>query len=519
MKDTKKTTLLAVDDRPDNLFVIRELVCEYIPECEMVTATNGVAGLKTAFQKRPDVMLVDVQMPVMDGIEMCGHLKADDRTKDIPVILVTGHRANAELKAKGLEAGASDFILKPFDNCELVARIKVALRVKVAEDELRRQKETLELAISAANMGMWDYSVRNGEVRYGKKWAELIGFNPDEIEPNIDAWKRLLHPDDVSRSMKKLEENLEGKTGFFETECRLKSKSGEWRWMLGRGKVVERGENGVALRHAGFYMDITDRKNAEKEVENKQAQLIQAGRLASLGEMSTGVAHELNQPLSIIRLCAESILLSQKKNGVRNEEREETIRSIIRSVDRAANIIEHLRKFARSDTGDICEINPVHPVNDSLKFFTEQFRQHQIELETDYRENLPGLMTDGQLLEQVMVNLLSNARHAVDKKEETAEKGYRKKILLRIFQENNSIVFEITDNGVGMSSLEREKCLDPFFTTKEVGDGTGIGLSIVHGIIRELNGNLEIESEKGFGTTMRFVLPFSQDRNRKIPTR
>jgi len=136
--------LLAVDDKPDNIFVIQQVVKRHLPDCDVLTAGNSREGLELAASHRPDGILLDVQMPAMDGIEMCRRLKSDERTASVPVILITAHQTTSELKARGLEAGADDFISKPIDNLELVARIKVMLRIKHSEDELREMNLRLE---------------------------------------------------------------------------------------------------------------------------------------------------------------------------------------------------------------------------------------------------------------------------------------------------------------------------------------------------------------------------------------
>jgi len=133
-----------VDDRSDNLTVLEEVIEAYLPECEVVTATSAAAGLALAEGKAVDGALVDLQMPVMDGIEMCRRLKAAPATARIPVMLLTSHSADAATKARGLEAGADDFINRPIDNVELVGRIRVMLRIKRAEDELRAVNANLE---------------------------------------------------------------------------------------------------------------------------------------------------------------------------------------------------------------------------------------------------------------------------------------------------------------------------------------------------------------------------------------
>ena len=140
----RRTVLLAVDDRPDNLFVLEQVVGTYLPEIKMITAGSAEAGLALAAAETVDGALIDVQMPGMNGIEMCRRLKADSRTASIHVILVTAHEANSELRAQGLEAGADDFIAKPIDNVELAAKLGVMLRLRAAEQALCRERDHLE---------------------------------------------------------------------------------------------------------------------------------------------------------------------------------------------------------------------------------------------------------------------------------------------------------------------------------------------------------------------------------------
>ena len=153
--------LLAVDDRPDNLFVLEQVVRTYLPEVKMITAKSAEAGLALAATEAIDGALIDMQMPGLNGIEMCRRLKADPRTALIHVILVTAHRATSELKAQGLEAGADDFIAKPIDNVELAAKLRVMLRLRAAEQALRRERDHLEETVRERTQAL-----RDAEYRY-----------------------------------------------------------------------------------------------------------------------------------------------------------------------------------------------------------------------------------------------------------------------------------------------------------------------------------------------------------------
>ncbi|MBW2722634.1 MAG: PAS domain S-box protein, partial [Deltaproteobacteria bacterium] len=235
--------------------------------------------------------------------------------------------------------------------------------------------------------------------------------------------------------------------------------------------------------------DVTERVKSEE-------QLIQASKMATLGEMSAGVAHELNQPLSVIRELAEE-MDSQ--------------------VDRASLIINHLRQFGRKT--DIRKINV--QLNDCIRgTFTVLGRQlevHGVKVELHLDEELPPIRGDSNRLEQVFLNLIMNARDAMDEKEALAGKGVEKVLEISSFRENDEVVVEISDTGLGMSEAVKNKVFEPFFTTKPVGKGTGLGLSISFGIVRDYDGTIEVESEEGRGTKFTIRFPASVEGESQEP--
>ncbi|MBF0452968.1 MAG: PAS domain S-box protein [Candidatus Magnetomorum sp.] len=268
-------------------------------------------------------------------------------------------------------------------------------------------------------------------------------------------------------------------------------------------------------------LDITLRKATEKALKEKQAQLTHADRLSSLGEMATGMAHELNQPLSRIRVNAQGIqILMDKQTDIPRtvfDKFDKRMAAIIKEVDRAALIIEHMRGFARSKA-DQKLMHLRIPVESSLNFFQEQFKHHNILLTTQFDDNVPEMIVDPQLIEQIVVNLLSNARYAVDKKEKDMENAqhletnYQKRVRIAIYEgPDETIVLKVSDNGTGMTPQEKHLSMDPFFTTKNVGEGTGLGLSIVRNIVKEFSGAVVIDSEKHHGTDVCIAFPVKQN--------
>ena len=253
-------------------------------------------------------------------------------------------------------------------------------------------------------------------------------------------------------------------------------------------------------------------KERTEELERKQLELTHAGRLASLGELATGIAHELGQPLQIIQAASRIIQDELEDRADAVNELIPFTRDIAEQVDRATAIITNMRSYARNDDSDAAiQVDVTEPFNQCLVFFNKQFHQHQIELIIELEDKLPVVTISPQKFQQIVVNLFSNARYAVDKKSENTEQPYQKKVTANIFHDKsrNSVVLQIKDNGIGMSNAELEKCMSPFYTTKEVGEGTGLGLSIVRSLIDEFKFSLEIESELTIGSTFRVRMPIS----------
>lgn len=248
--------------------------------------------------------------------------------------------------------------------------------------------------------------------------------------------------------------------------------------------------------------DITKRLEAEQ-------QLIHAGKMATLGEMATGIAHELNQPLSVIK-TASSFCLKKINNNEIIEDKDlyTMLEKIDRNVNRSANIISHMRQFARKSDVVLGEVQ----INDVLKrafdIFSQQLKVRGIDVIWDMDQNLPTIMADPSRLEQVFINLLLNARDAIEEKWRTPKsaKGM-KKITLKTKLEEKSVIVEVMDTGVGISESIADKIFEPFFTTKEVGKGTGLGLSISYGIIKDCHGDIHATMNEKEETCFRLIFP------------
>jgi PAS domain S-box-containing protein len=245
--------------------------------------------------------------------------------------------------------------------------------------------------------------------------------------------------------------------------------------------------------------DISDFIKAE-------IQLVQAGKLATLGEMATGVAHELNQPLNAIKLGSEYLLkMAETGQQVGRFELSELAGDLSREVDRAAGIINHLRQFGRKSDVVTDRIDINRPIRGVFTILGQQLSVHGIEVQLDLDENLPPIMADENRLEQVFVNLVNNARDAM--LDRTAHAGPNV-LTIKSFLENHQVTVTVSDTGPGIPESIRGRIFEPFFTTKKPHKGTGLGLSISYGIVRDYKGTIDFLTGEGTGAT--FIVSFPE---------
>lgn len=251
--------------------------------------------------------------------------------------------------------------------------------------------------------------------------------------------------------------------------------------------------------------DLSGRKKLEAEREEMQRQLYQTSKLASIGELSAGVAHEINNPLNGVINFAQ---LLKDEERPRSEFEQQMIDGIIDEGERIAQIVRGLLAFARADAYELKQVHFEESIKTSIALFGRQFKKNGIDVEIDLEPDLPMVRADGSRLRQVVVNMISNAYHAL--KAKPADSGERKlfKITARRAGKNGETVrVEFYDTGVGIKREDIGKVFDPFFTTRRETGGTGLGLSVSFGIIRDFGGTIRVESEEGKFT--RFIIELS----------
>jgi histidine kinase len=250
--------------------------------------------------------------------------------------------------------------------------------------------------------------------------------------------------------------------------------------------------------------DITKRLLVEQ-------QLIQASKMATLGEMATGIAHELNQPLSVIKTAASFLMKKViRKQPIKDEILKTMAEEIDSHVDRASKIINHLREFGRKSEvkKEVVYINEA--LEKALDIFSQQLKLREIDVVKQLHADLPAVQANSNRLEQVFINLLINARDAIEYKvEKSVSKNIARKIYLTSSTKNGKVMVSVKDTGIGIPQSVLDKIFEPFFTTKKVGKGTGLGLSISYGIIQDYEGTIRVETVENEGSEFIIELPIA----------
>jgi len=365
-----------------------------------------------------------------------------------------------------------------------------------AEAALRQSEQRLELALMGADLGLWDLNVQTGVDIVDQRAAKMLDFTLDEIEPHVKWWDNRTHPDDLPGVTEIFEAHLRGETSFYECEYRLLTKSGEWKWILDRGKIVQRDEQGHPIRLTGTHLDITERKQAEEalRIQNEQLQ----ARNQELAAFARTVAHDLKNPLGALTGIAEILL--EDYSHMPPEQLGEYLQSIVQGGRRASRIVEALLLLAgvRQRTVSLQPLDMASIVAESLQRLAEMIEQHQAEIIMP--ANWPTVLGYAPWIEEVWVNYLSNG---------LKYGGRPPRLELGATVQRNGIArFWVQDNGLGLTP-EAQAQLFTEFTQLESNrvDGYGLGLSIVRRIVEKLGGQVEVESKPGRGSLFSFTLP------------
>ncbi len=376
----------------------------------------------------------------------------------------------------------------------LAGRINRMLEDLERTDAARNSADRrLALALDAANDGWWDWDVAGRSAYFSPRWCTMLGFAPGEMDHATGTALDLVHPEDLGAAQRRLRSHLRGASPAFECEVRMRTSTGEWIWVLTRGRVVERDVEGRALRMVGTQADISERKRME-------ARLVVSDRLASVGTLAAGVAHEINNPLSYV---LTNLDLAVREVGRHPElaATREALEEAAEGAARVRDIVRDMKLFSR-DQVDYSGVDLARVVDVATRMTAHEVRTRAtLVAELD---EIPLVTGSEARLGQVLVNLIVNAAQAMPPDRTPAEN----RITVRARRDpHGEVVVEVKDNGVGMDVGVQRRVFDPFFTTKPVGVGTGLGLYICHSLVASFGGRIDLVSVPGEGTTVRVTLP------------
>jgi len=372
---------------------------------------------------------------------------------------------------------------------------------KRVEDALHESESRLRFALEGSNEGLWDVQMRTKTTYLSPRSWEILGYLPGEDGEVINDWSDLVHPDDLQVTNERLREHIEGLTPIFQVEQRLRIKTGEWKWVLTRGKVVARSEDGTPLRITGTHTDLTEQKIL-------QEQLNQAQKLESVGRLAGGVAHDFNNMLSVILGHAQLALMRETDTSPLRE----SLNQIQQAAERSAGIVSQLLAFAckQTITPKILDLNET--VTSMFKMISRLIGEN-IVLAWQPCDGVWPIRMDTSQIDQILVNLCINARDSITGigriSIETNNKNCDAAFCVRHKASipGEFVQLTVRDNGCGMDNETVKMIFEPFFTTKEMGQGTGLGLATVYGIVKQNNGFIDVDTEPGLGTCFNIYLP------------
>ncbi len=379
-------------------------------------------------------------------------------------------------------------------------------RSRRSRQALRLSEERLRLALEATSEIVWDWNLVDDGISH-PRWAATYGY-PEEKTPRTgEELGRFIHPEDAPALGELVKEAVEGKRDAIEIEHRALAASGEWRWMVGRARVVSRDERGRGLRMVGTCTDIGERRKLA-------AQLRIADRLASMGALAAGVAHEINNPLAFAMGNVHFAIAALGRADAGLEagappdrlrlavaQCREALQEALGGAQRVRDIVRDLKVLSRVEDERRAPLAVAKVVRAALNLAAGEISS-RARVVTEIEEVPPVLASESRLA-QVFLNLLVNAAQAVPEGR-TEENAIT--VSVRSGKEHR-VVVEVRDTGCGIPPENRRRIFDPFFTTKPPGVGTGLGLAICHGIVSALGGEIDVESEVGRGSTFRVSLP------------
>lgn len=383
---------------------------------------------------------------------------------------------------------------------------------KKADEALQKSEERFRLAMEACDIGLWELDMTTYEEYLSPCFFRILGYEPEEIHVTSQTWKEFIHPEDLQRFSSVFLDCLDNRSQRFAVEFRMKSKNGTWKWFLSRGRTFGRDRQGHALHMVGTHMDITERKHAEMEKEKLYSRFLQAQKMESLGRLASGVAHDFNNMLQIILGYSDLLLDDQVPQSPAHKK----ISEIRKAAASSASQIRQLLAYARKQPVSPIVIDFNETVSDILKMLQRAIGA-AVDLVWMPCQGLWNVRIDPSQVDQLLVNLVINARDAISgpgniviTTENTTLAETHNRGSFNI-PPGKYVLLAVSDTGCGMDKETMLHLFETFFTTKEPGKGTGLGLATVYGIVTQNEGYIDVYSEPGQGSVFKVYLPATED--------
>jgi PAS domain S-box-containing protein len=519
----ERTKVLVVDDDDRNLQAISVVLEE---TAEIVCARSGEEALRFLLKDDFAVILLDVFMPGLDGYETAGFIRQREQSKHTPIIFLTAINKEDAHMLRGYDAGAVDYVFKPFDPVMLQSKVAVFvdlfektreikqqaeieqrlmeenLREKserlIAEQALRRSEERQEAILRSVPIC---FHSRDVDPPFGARFVSeaverLTGFPPERLTGEPEFGLSRVHPDDMPRLTRAL--NDARGTGSYACEFRWRCADGAYRIFLDQG-VISTGEDGKPAEILGTLLDVTERRQLEDQLMHSQ-------RLDAIGKLTGGIAHDFNNLLAAI---LSGLGLLERRVPI-NDETTQIVQMMRHAARQGAELINRMLAFSRRQRLKPDSVRLSH-LGETMNGLVAPVLGGLVRFEWEVDDSVWPAYVDAGQLELALLNLIFNARDAMPTGGTITVRGSNRTVAhdSEDLPAGDYAVLTVEDTGSGISPELVAKVVEPFFTTKDVGKGTGLGLSTVYGFAKQSGGTLRIESVVDSGTAMHIWLPRS----------